>query len=222
MLSSTALIDVRAFYGCRNVQEVVVDKSTVNTPDSNGLTLLDRVIRSEAPDNFIQAMMRSGARFTDAGLAQIDAALVDRIISWSIAIKKHQRAALYAQAFEIFCAHQHERAGFAPPNISRLPIEMWYKILYLDSRSHPDFLWLGKAELLDITNQALHDAFMRLQRSIAERHERSVKQSVLYGYQNHTLRCLVQLGQQQADEARLHDWKQSGGSTAIVSCVYKV
>ncbi len=44
---------------------------------------------------------------------------------------------------------------------------------------------------------------------------RATKQGVLYGY-NEMLRRLSQLGQQQLDAAKLHDWRQAGHSTAIV------
>ncbi len=205
--SSVTSIQMDAFLECTNVERVILDKSTANIPGADGLTLLDRVIRSHAPSNFIKAMIDAGASFTDNGLARItDNTLRAQVIAWA---KEHQRATLYERAFQIFYAHQCETAGYAEPtNVSSLPNELWFQILGLDANSHPEFPLLQKADLQGVAKQAVAAASAR-------RHERPFKESLLYGY-NQTLRYLSQLGQKQADDAKWHDWKQAGGSTAIV------
>ncbi len=222
MPNSVTRIDLHAFYACANVTQVKFDKSAANIPGSDELTLLDRVILSRAPSNFIKAMIFAGASFTDNGLTRItDNTLRAQIILWHDEYQKEcQRATLYERAFQILYAHECERAGLAPTtNVSRLPNELWFQILGLDANSHPEFPLLTTADLRNIANQAVVvvDAAVRLKERIAAQREKALKNSLLYGYRNHTLRCLSQLGQQQADEARWHDWKQAGGSTAMVA-----
>jgi hypothetical protein len=209
---SVKSIDHWAFSGCTNVRQVIVDVSTVNNLDLDGHTLLDRVILSGAPANMIRAMISAGADFTDAGLAAVsDEMLKSQMKLWA---RQYQIEALYTQASEIYYLRSLERAKHLPKNLTKLPEEIWLKILELgrcDGR-HPDYPRLTKEDLQGIVArlEGGEDDY----RVVHTR--RAVKESVLSGT-NKILAPLYRLGQEQADEARLCDWKRSGGSTAIVA-----